>query len=141
MNLWYPYTICYLLNYYFFIIHTYIHTDRKQEEVLLNLRYTYTVSYYFGTGDVHKEMTLSAAMRLKPGPKSGKGGRPPKEDSLHTTIKINARVKEMLDSERREGERYSDTILRTSLEKAAKIKELQQALDQSGIRLKGGIPV
>jgi hypothetical protein len=83
-----------------------------------------------------KKMTLPAAMRLKPGPKSGKGGRPPREDSLHTGIRIGQDLREILDSERRNGERYHDTILRLMRERAEASKEVYR-LQQ----LQGGIVV
>lgn len=93
-----------------------------------NLWFPETVSSYTrfvskpADGAPHK-MTLPAAMKLPPGPRKGKGGRPRKGDSLRTTIKVTYELRDILDTERLSKERHNDTILRIMRERAALRRE------------------
>lgn len=56
----------------FFIVNTYIRTYGKHKGILSNLWLTLTISSLYHW--YINKMTLPTAMKLKPGPKSGKGG-------------------------------------------------------------------
>jgi hypothetical protein len=77
-------------------------------------------------------------MKLKSGPPKGKGGRPSKEDSVRTGIKVSYELRDILDSERQNKERYNDTILRIIKERAAVRQEVDQLRSQlEQLRLTG----
>ena len=75
-------------------------------------------------------MTLPAAMKLKPGPNEGKGGRPHKEGALHDATMMDSELKGILLIERKGSERYNDTAKRLPKERADKIAALHQQVDQ-----------
>jgi hypothetical protein len=70
-------------------------------------------------------MTIDPSMRLKPGPKSGKGGRPSKGEPLEVVIRISHDLKEIVELESRPNERTGDTLLRLVRERNFAIQELQ----------------
>jgi hypothetical protein len=69
-------------------------------------------------------------MKLKPGPKRGRGGRKPKPDSLHDTMRIDSELKMMLLCEQKHEERFNDTVKRLLVEKTHIIKELRDEIDR-----------
>lgn len=82
--------------------------------------------------DITSDMRIDPTMRLKPGPKSGKGGRPRKADPLGVFIRISQDLREIIEVECKEdeNERSGDTLLRLVRERNFAIQELQK-LDAS----------
>ena len=70
-------------------------------------------------------MKTNLSLKNKPGPLPGRGGRPKKKNSLHRHIKISDELYEILNSERKPGERFNDTIKRIIIELTQEINRLK----------------
>jgi hypothetical protein len=81
-------------------------------------------------------MTLPTSIKLKPGPKKSKGGRPSSTDSLHDMIRTDSELKGILVSESKGEERFNDTIKRLLIEKINRIVQLHKEVDRLEGQLK-----
>ena len=99
-------------------IHTYIHT----QSFLLGI--SQLTVYRKTPGGILLRTNLS--LRNKPGPLPGRGGRPKKKDSVRKPLKISDELHEILYSERKPGERFSDTIKRIIVERGRLSQEVDR---------------